>query len=124
MAASRKEARLLLHAQQAVGASREAQNFVWSDMFVEDGKEFNSKYPSGTDEAYYLVEMARFFETIGTFWKNGLVDEKFLFDWITCAPAWNRMSGVLLEQRERWGEPRLWENFEALAKAQKKASDS
>jgi hypothetical protein len=60
--------------------------------------------------------MAAWYETIGTIWKHGLLDENFLFDWLAITGIWERLSPILIAMRE--DTPQLWENFEAMAKAQ------
>jgi hypothetical protein len=61
--------------------------------------------------------MAAWHETVATLWKRGLVNEELLFDWLWVAGVWERLESILLEMRGR-GAPQLWENFEAMAKAQ------
>jgi hypothetical protein len=57
-------------------------------------------------------------ETLGTLTKNGLLSTELVLDWQWVAGAWSRVAKAALAQRERFGEPRLYENFEALAQAQ------
>ena len=44
--------------------------------------------------------------------------ETLLFDWLSLGMVWDRVKGPLLRGREESGVPALWENFEAVAKAQ------
>jgi len=48
-----------------------------------------------------------------------LINEELLFDWLAAYLVWDRVKGFALGQREESGEPRIYENFEALAKAQR-----
>ncbi len=57
-------------------------------------------------------------ETLGTLSKNGLISQDLLLDWIWIAGLWSRVGKAALGSREEFGEPKLYENFEALAKAQ------
>jgi hypothetical protein len=54
-------------------------------------------------------------ETIGTFVKQGLLASELVYDLWAPAMLWSRVGPAALRQREQYGEPRLWENFEALA---------
>jgi hypothetical protein len=94
-----------------------ARGWIWSDELVSDGDEFFEKYPPGTEEFLYVSGVAAWHETVATLWKRGLVSEELLFDWLWVAGVWERLEGILLEMRGR-GTPQLWENFEAMAKAQ------
>lgn len=57
-----------------------------------------------------------FGESIGTLTKNGLLSSELVHDWLWVEGLWARVGPAALRQRERFGEPRLYENFEALAK--------
>jgi hypothetical protein len=93
-----------------------ARGWIWGDSFVSDPKEFFEKHPAGSPEFDYVGGMAAWYETIGTIWKHGLLDENFLFDWLAITGIWERLSPILIAMRE--DTPQLWENFEAMAKAQ------
>ena len=54
-------------------------------------------------------------ETIGTFVKQGLLASELVYDLWAPALLWSRVGPAALRQREEFGEPRLWENFEGLA---------
>jgi hypothetical protein len=56
-----------------------------------------------------------FGESIGTLVKHDLLNRELVEDWIWLAGLWSRVGPAALKQRERFGEPRLYENFEALA---------
>jgi hypothetical protein len=56
-------------------------------------------------------------ESIGTLTKHHLLSTELVYDWLWIEGLWSRVGPAALRQRERFGEPRLYENFEALAKA-------
>jgi hypothetical protein len=56
-----------------------------------------------------------FGESIATLTKHGLLSEELVQDWLWVAGIWARVGPAALRQREKFGEPRLYENFEALA---------
>jgi hypothetical protein len=55
-------------------------------------------------------------EIIATFVKQGLLDEALVHDLVWVAGAWRVSAGVCQGLREESGEPRLYENFEWLAR--------
>jgi hypothetical protein len=59
-----------------------------------------------------------FGETLGTLTKNGLISTELVLDWMWVSGLWDRVGKAALSAREQFGEPKLYENFEALAKAQ------
>jgi hypothetical protein len=54
-------------------------------------------------------------ESIGTLVKHGLLNRQLIDDWLWIAGIWERVGPAATKLRERYGEPRLYENFEALA---------
>ena len=55
-------------------------------------------------------------ETIGTFVKQDLLDKDLVTDLWAPGILWERVGPAALRQREEYGVPALWENFELLAK--------
>jgi len=103
----------------AVWGVHAALNWVWSDEFVPDYAEFVEKHPAGSEGFRNASNVCGWYETIGTLYKHGLFNEELLFDWLAVYLVWDRVKGFALGMREQVGEPRLYENFEAMAKAQK-----
>ncbi len=54
-------------------------------------------------------------ESIGTLVKHDLLSPELVNDWLWIAGIWSRVGPAALRAREKLGEPRLYENFEALA---------
>jgi hypothetical protein len=54
-------------------------------------------------------------ESIGTLVKHDLLSRELVEDWIWVEGMWSKVGPAALRQREKAGEPRLFENFEALA---------
>ena len=63
-------------------------------------------------------KMLQFGETVGTLVKHDVLDQALLLDLWWAAGAWERVKHAALGERERLDEPRLYENFEALATSQ------
>jgi hypothetical protein len=57
-----------------------------------------------------------FFDTIGTLVKNDVLNRELVRDWLWVDGVWERVGPAAVAARERFNEPRLYENFEALAK--------
>jgi hypothetical protein len=91
---------------------------MWSDQFILEYAEFAEKYPPGSEGFANASKICGWFETVGTLYKQGLFNEELLFDWLAVNLVWNRIEGFALGWREQTGEPRMYENFEALAKGQ------
>jgi hypothetical protein len=54
-------------------------------------------------------------ETIGTLTKHELLSLELVHDLLWIDGLWSRVGPAALRSREKFGEPRLYENFEALA---------
>jgi len=98
----------------------EITGWIYSDQFTPDFEEFTKKYSPDSEEANKVRSALMWYETIGTLYKNGLFNEELLFDWLAVRPMWERLKSLALGQRERSGNPRMFENFEALVKAETK----
>ena len=53
-------------------------------------------------------------ETIGTLVKHDLLSRELVQDWMWIDGIWGRVGPAALKSRAEAGEPRLFENFEAL----------
>jgi hypothetical protein len=116
-----QDATLMLQLAQwwATSGQNEAMNWMWSDQFIADYAEFVKKYPPGSEGFANASKICGWLETVGTLYKHELFNEELLFDWLTISLVWDRIKGFALGVREQSGEPRMYENFEAMAKAQK-----
>jgi hypothetical protein len=56
-----------------------------------------------------------FGESIGTLVKHDLLDRGLVHDWLWIEGMWARVGPAAKRQRDAVGEPRLYENFQALA---------
>jgi hypothetical protein len=106
----------LLQYFSSAGLSQ-ASSWIWTDEFVSDYHDFIKKYPTGSENNIKVVKLCGYYETIGTLWKHRLINEELLFDWLAIDVVWNRVKGFALGFRKATGEPRMYENFEAMAKA-------
>jgi len=102
----------------ATAGTPKASSFMWSDKYETDYKAFVKKYPAGSDEYGFASLICGWYETLGTLFKHDLFNRELLFDWLLVSAVWDRLKGFVLGVREEAKEPRLYENFEAMAKAQ------
>ena len=76
--------------------------------------DFDPDTANAYDEPVRTVLM--FGESIGTLTKHDLLSLELVHDWLWVEGLWSRVGPAALKAREKFGEPRLYENFEALAK--------
>lgn len=95
----------------------EALGFLFSDRFIADPAAFQAAYGEQDDERDDVRRVLGYFETVGTLFKHDLLPADLLFDWIAVHLVWERVKPHALAAREKAGEPRLYENFEAMAEA-------
>ena len=62
-----------------------------------------------------ILTVLMFGESIGTLVKNGLLSSELVHDWLWVEGLWARVGPAALAARDQLGEPRLYENLEALA---------
>ena len=97
----------------------EASDWIWSEEFVPDQAESEAKRAGGGEAFGNIRAILNWYETIGTLYKHGLINEELLFDWLAIDAVWERVKSYALAWREETGEPRMYENFEAMANAQR-----
>ncbi len=95
-----------------------AWTFVQSEEFIDDFQAFTKKYPRSSEQYGHVLTYAAWFELIATLWKHELLNQDLLFDWILVRPRWTRVEKFMNGYRHEMKQPRLFENFEALAKAE------
>lgn len=113
-----QDATLIIQMAQLGTTMDSAHSWVWSDKFIPEYTDFIKKYPQGSDEYGYVMQILGWEELLGTFYKHNLINEELLFDWLATDLVWKKLKGFALGVREEANEPRLYENFEAMAKAQ------
>lgn len=97
----------------------EATDWMWSDEFVADPGEFSVKNAEDGKGYANIRAVLNWYETLGTLHKHGLLNEDLLFDWLAIDLSWDRMKGHALAWRAEIGNPHMYENFEAMADAQR-----
>jgi hypothetical protein len=97
----------------------EAINWARSDEFTDDYAEFAKRFPNGTEGRLLLNRILGYYETVGTLWKNRLINEDLLFDWLWVPATWDLVKAVALGMRAELANVGLWENFEAMAERER-----
>jgi len=93
--------------------------WIWSDEFITKHEEFVKEYPLGSEGFTKFSSFLFWYETLGTLYKHGLFNEELLLDWVMVGAVWERLENIILGLREQFESPRLYENFELMAKADK-----
>lgn len=75
--------------------------------------DFDAEAASVADRHVFVILMMG--EVIGTFVKQGLLDQALVYDLWAPSLLWDRVGKAALAQRAEYGVEALWENFEALA---------
>ena len=102
----------------------EATDWIWSDEFIPDHKEFTAKHAERGMEFANIRAVLNWYETIGTLHKHGLLNEDLLFDWLAIDLTWDRMKSHALGWRQEIGNDHMYENFEAMANAQREWAEA
>ena len=85
------------------------------DATAEIFSESFDPHSADSMESAAVRNLLMFCESIGTLTKHDLISVQLVTDWLWIEGLWARLGPSALGQRERFGEPRLYENFEALA---------
>jgi hypothetical protein len=115
-----------LYNAQATHNVQDAMGFVFSNENPDNFEAFRAKYPRGSSSSQerLLYKALGFFETVGTLYRNGLINEDLLFDWLAVDFVWNRVKYFVDGMREETGSARMYENFEYMAAKNAKWSPS
>jgi hypothetical protein len=97
----------------------EAINWARSNEFTGDYAEFAKRFPNGTEGRLLLNRILAYYETVGTLWKNRLINEDLLFDWLWVPASWDLVKGIAIGMRAELANVGLWENFEAMAERER-----
>jgi hypothetical protein len=108
MAATRDEGQMLIQLAKLGSEYRldEAIPAIFDDGFDPDSA-------SVTDAPVRAV--LAYGELIGTLVKHDLISAELVHDYLWVVGIWARVGPAAERQRAKYGEPRLYENFEALA---------
>lgn len=74
------------------------------------------RYPRGSEEQGQISAFLGLAETVGTFVRNGVLNELLVNDMYAIAYGWSLIEKIAKGLRKEAGEPRMYENAEWLAK--------
>lgn len=74
------------------------------------------RYPRGSEEQGQISAFLGMCETVGTFVRNGLLNESLVNDMYAVDYGWTWVEKIAKALRKEAGEPRMYENAEWLAK--------
>jgi hypothetical protein len=77
--------------------------------------DFESRFPRGSEGHEHFINLASFWETLGSLTQKGLVNEDLAFDTFLDAPPWKKAARIFKERRERDKQPLEGVNFEWIA---------
>jgi len=107
---TREDAQLMMQIAQwstALGV-QDAMPLIFADDFDPDTAD------AMNDEAVRTILTLG--ESVGTLTKRDLLSAELVHDWLWIEGMWARVGPAALRARDKFEEPRLYENFEALAK--------
>ena len=90
---------------------------LWSltEFKVKDYEEFKKKYPIGSDGYKYMFNMLEYAEVVGILINNDVLSEDLIYDSYGDM-YWEKVKDIVHGMRKDWGRPRLYENYEIIAK--------
>jgi hypothetical protein len=77
--------------------------------------ELEGRFPKGSEGYEHFINLASFWETVGSLMQKGLVNEDLAFDTFLDAPPWKKAARIFQERRERDKQPLEGVNFEWIA---------
>ena len=79
-----------------------------------DYDDFHHKYTPGTEELTAIVRHFAFFDSVGSLVLKNLIDIDFIDGILALAIVitWRKYESVILEDRERFETPSMWDKFE------------
>ena len=110
MASAHKEARVMIDIMRfgnEIGVTQ-AMDEIWAD-------DFNPEDPGSHSGA--VRTLLYYGETIGTFVKSGAISSRLVHDLMWVEGLWQKCGPFALAHRTKMYNEALWENIEALVKA-------
>jgi hypothetical protein len=114
---TKEDADLLLRVFAIMRSDEDFKKAMWWYLEQLDEKSyeaFKKKYPIGSEGRRNFMIFAGYWEVLGTLVNNGLLSEDLLFDMFGI--QWQKAEPIVHGMRKDSKIPRLYENFEVLAK--------
>lgn len=100
------------------GRAMDGHDLLWQYDEAPTWKQFEKDHKPGSPGRLAVNAVLNYYETIGTFVKQGLLDRGLVYDLLWVKGLWDRCENIAMEYRRRAGNPEIYANFERLAKAQ------
>ena len=81
------------------------------ELFADD---FNTEEADAMESSAVRIVLV-YGETIATLTKHGLLSAELVADWLWMEGIWARVAPAVRKARDRFNEPKLYSNLEALA---------
>ena len=94
--------------------AKKAMFWFWETPAFKTYKEFQQKFPVGSEGYRNFATVAMYFETLGVLVYHKLLHEDLPFD--AFALLWDKAEVVVKGMQKEYKSPRLFENYEWLAK--------
>ena len=93
---------------------KKAMRWFYEEFDVKSYRAFKKKYPMGSEGYRNFMVFTSYWEVLGTLVNNGLLIQDLVFDMF--AFPWEKAEPIVHGIRKDMKIPRLYENFEVLAK--------
>ena len=94
---------------------QKAEIWIFTQYKAKDYEEFKKKYPVGSEGYGYMANMLSYGELVGVLVNNELLSEDLVYS-LFGGMLWEKAKDVVHGIRKDWGRPRLYENFELMAR--------
>jgi hypothetical protein len=115
-----KDAEILLKLYSTFDTPQIEKSMTWfmKEFSAKDYKEFDSKYPRGSDGNMHVGRILATLEIAGVLISNGVLNEDLYFDSSGIEFMWEKL-GKIIAGWQKVAGPALWENAVWLAERQK-----
>ncbi len=113
-----REAELLLHIYELYSADSMVDAFMWciKELQVENLKDFEERYPLGSDGRKRFYKVGNFLDLLGTFLKREYLPKKMIVEFCSddVTSFWKTAKKIIIQGRKKWNDPKLYADLEFL----------
>jgi hypothetical protein len=100
------------------GRAMDGHELLWGYDGPLTWKQFERDHKPGSAGRLAVNAVLNYYETIGTFVNQGLLDRGLVYDLLWVKGVWQRCEPIAMEYRRRAGNREIYANFELLATSQ------
>jgi hypothetical protein len=94
---------------------RKARKFMLEEFYAENGKEFNEKYPPGSEKNAWFRQTLSYWEMVGAIVNKGLLDAELFFETNgEFRIFWEKARATIFDLRKARNMPFYYKNLEEL----------